>query len=187
MSSLILSEDWDTKIVDKNKTPPFPSGIYDVILADPPWRYNNTGFKRGVVSYSTMKTEDICSLNPPIDENAILFLWATNPFLEGALKVIHSWKFEYKTNIVWVKKNIGTGFYVRGKHELLLICRRGVFPQPDFKNRPPSVLESSTLLGHSVKPKQVYEIIETMYPNRKYLELFARQNRKGWTSWGNEL
>jgi N6-adenosine-specific RNA methylase IME4 len=26
-----------------------------------------------------------------------------------------------------------------------------------------------------------------MYPNRKYLELFARKTRPGWIAWGNEV
>jgi len=26
-----------------------------------------------------------------------------------------------------------------------------------------------------------------MYPNEKYLELFARESVNGWTSWGNQL
>ena len=26
-----------------------------------------------------------------------------------------------------------------------------------------------------------------MYPNEKYLELFARESVKGWTCWGNQL
>jgi N6-adenosine-specific RNA methylase IME4 len=38
-----------------------------------------------------------------------------------------------------------------------------------------------------VKPEAVYHIIEQMYPNAKYLELFARQRRQGWEAWGNEL
>ena len=38
---------------------------------------------------------------------------------------------------------------------------------------------------HSKKLEQVYEIIETMFPGRKYLEMFARgESRKGWKTSG---
>jgi N6-adenosine-specific RNA methylase IME4 len=30
-------------------------------------------------------------------------------------------------------------------------------------------------------------MIEKMYPNGKYLELFARNTKENWTSWGNEI
>ena len=39
---------------------------------------------------------------------------------------------------------------------------------------------------HSKKPEMVYEMIEAMY-DAPYLELFARQSRQGWSSFGNEL
>ena len=38
---------------------------------------------------------------------------------------------------------------------------------------------------HSRKPIESYKIIETMYSGPK-VELFARFNRPGWDSWGNE-
>ena len=41
---------------------------------------------------------------------------------------------------------------------------------------------------HSKKPDYYYEMIEKMYPNQKYLELFARNKskRKNWSYWGLE-
>jgi N6-adenosine-specific RNA methylase IME4 len=61
-------------------------------------------------------------------------------------------------------------------------------PAPLEENRPPSVIHAP-VREHSRKPDEVYEIIEKMYPNRKYLELFARpeEKRKGWTYWGLEV
>jgi len=97
---------------------------------------------------------------------------------------------EYKTNIVWVKTNLkkpGIGFYVRGHHELLFICTKGSFV-PDQTGKEPigSVIEAD-VREHSEKPDIVYEVIEKMYPERKYLELFAREEREGWAAWGNEF
>lgn len=173
------------------KTSPELKGIYNVIYADPPWQYDNTGVN-GAAShhYPTMSIEELCVLNIPSATNAVLFLWVTNPFLRDAFTVLDAWGFKYKTNIVWVKQNLkkpGAGFYVRGRHELLFICTKGSFT-PDMVGKEPigSVLFSD-VREHSRKPEEVYGLIEDIYPNCKYLELFARETREGWTSWGNEI
>jgi len=166
--------------------PPLPEGVFDVIYADPPWEYYLPLRGSPEMHYPVMSTDEICKLKVPIAENAILFLWATNPKLEDALKVMKTWGFTYKTNMVWVKDRIGTGYYFRGQHELLLVGVKGNVGVPLEENRPPSVLVAS-VREHSRKPDIVYEIIERMYPNGRYLELFARGKRPNWTSWGIEI
>jgi len=176
--------------IKETGSPPLPDGVFDVLYVDPPWRYDYGGSIRGKadIHYPTMYTKDICLLpiREKIADEAILFLWATNPFLEDAIRVASEWGFDYKTCMVWVKPHIGTGFYVRSKHELLLICRKGTIPHPADEDRPPSVIEAPKT-QHSAKPPIVYDLIEQMYPNRKYLELFARNSHPGWASWGNEV
>jgi N6-adenosine-specific RNA methylase IME4 len=101
-------------------------------------------------------------LNIPAADNAILFLWATAPKMQEAVDVMEAWGFTYKTNMVWIKDKIGTGYYCRGKYELLLIGEKGQMPVPEEKNRPPSVIEA--LRGkHNEKPDQAYQLIEQMY------------------------
>jgi N6-adenosine-specific RNA methylase IME4 len=39
---------------------------------------------------------------------------------------------------------------------------------------------------HSRKPEVFYEMIETLYPKGKRIELFARTKRAGWHRWGFE-
>ncbi len=176
----------------QGSAPPLPEGIYDVIYADPPWQYDNQIESWGPTSlhYTDMPLDKIMALSVPAAPDAVLFLWATNPFLADALKVVEAWGFTYKTNMVWVKTDLqrpGSGFYIRGRHELLFICTRGSFV-PDQKGKEPigSVIEAP-IREHSQKPDIVYNIIETMYPAGKYLELFARSKRDRWTSWGNQL
>ncbi len=186
-----------TKIKRRRKhagPPPLPAGIFDVIYADPPWQYYLPLRGAPDAHYKTMSIEDICnlevegvSIQEKIADDSILFLWATNPQLKVAIRdVIESWGFIYKTNLVWVKDKWGTGYYFRGQHELLLIATKGDIPPPVEEVRPSSVLHAP-VRGHSRKPEEVYEIIETLYPNRRYFELFARDPREGWTSWGLEL
>jgi len=177
----------DQKQNEKNASISLLKGKFDIVYADPPWRYYVNHLRANPEKhYPTMSVKQICELVVPSSENAILFLWATNPMLEDALKVMESWGFNYKTNFVWVKNKFGTGFYVRGQHELLLIGVKGDVHAPEQSNRFSSVL-NAPVAKHSEKPSQFYDIIEKMYPNARYLELFARNKREGWEAWGNEV
>lgn len=176
-----------------------PAGQFNVIYADPPWKYDNSIENNGTAMqhYDCLDIQDIAyyrdNLGVRVQDkfapNAVLFLWVTNPFVRDAFEVIDAWDFEYKTNMVWVKTELqkpGIGFYVRGRHELLFICTRGSF-LPNQNGREPigSVIEAP-IREHSRKPASVYAIIENMYPEGKYLELFARQKQDGWEAWGDE-
>jgi N6-adenosine-specific RNA methylase IME4 len=174
-----------------------PAGRFNVIQADPPWQYDFVEADNRAIEnqYPTLPVEAICdyhddagrSITEVVADDAVLFLWATNPKLREALQVVEAWGFEYVTNAVWVKDQIGMGYYVRQKHELLLIGRRGVMPPPpDMATRPPSVIEAPRR-GHSVKPVEAYELVEAMYPTGKWLECFARSGREGWAAFGNQL
>ena len=183
---------WSTRELEaqirKARRLPF-TGTYAVLYADPPWEYEfSQSESRSIEAhYPTMTTEEICQLPIPAEENALLFLWATNPKIREALQVIEAWGFDYRTNMVWVKDKWGMGYYVRGQHELLLIARKGDLPPPDEGNRVSSVIDERRL-EHSQKPDHVYEIIEGMYPGQRYIELFGRgKARKGWVSWGDEM
>ena len=173
---------------ERPATPSMPKDKYNVIYADPPWKYEfSVSSTRAIeTKYSTLTTDEICNIIPPATNDAILFLWTPAPKLEDGLKVMKVWGFSYKTNMVWVKDKIGMGYYFRSKHELLLVGIKGDFKPPKEDRRFPSVLEASRE-EHSKKPEKMYEIIENMYPNGKYLEMFARNRRKGWASWGVEV
>lgn len=175
------------QLTEAPQTPPIlPEGVYSVIYADPPWTYTHS-FLAGSPNthYPTMETDKICELKVPSHKDAVLFLWVTNPLLEDGLQVMQSWGFDYKTNIVWVKDRPGTGHYVRGQHELLLIGTKGNIGTPPTEARVSSVIQIPKT-EHSHKPEEVYGIIEAMY-NGPYLELFATQKRENWKSWGNEV
>jgi N6-adenosine-specific RNA methylase IME4 len=167
---------------------PLPEGKYKVIYADPCWQFDNAGFKQSAESqYPTMETEEIIRI--PIQEktyeDSVLFLWATNAMLEDALKVMKEWKFNYKSNMVWIKnKGPGIGWFVDSRHELLLIGTKEGNVHPTFK---PISYFYAPVRKHSQKPETVYELIEKMYKG-PYLELFARNKRKrpGWSYWGLE-
>jgi N6-adenosine-specific RNA methylase IME4 len=164
---------------------------YPIILADPPWQYERPAF--GILTrsedehYPSMALDEICAL--PVGDlaspNAMLFLWVSAPILAQGLEVIRAWGFAYRTGMVWDKQSSIPGRYVRQQHEHLLIARRGEFPMPLEKDRPPSVI-STPRRGHSRKPDEAYAVIEQMYPDLPKIELFARNAREGWAAWGNQ-
>jgi len=167
--------------------------VFNAVLADPPWEYSVQNVNGAANNhYDTMPLEDICALPEQLGikfaDNAVLFLWVTNPFLVKALEVVRAWGFEYKTNIVWVKTDLkrpGAGHYIRGRHELLYICTRGTMtPLVDVSPPIGSVIQAP-LQEHSRKPDEVYSIIERLYPGCNYVEFFARRPRDGWKQYGD--
>ncbi len=169
----------------------WPEGKFQVIYADPPWRYENPpmgGSNRSIENhYPTMDLDEICALDIGLvaDDNCVLFLWATAPKLAECMEVISAWGFTYRTCMVWVKDKIGMGYHARNQHELLLIAKRGEMAPPEPSDRPSSVLQAPRQ-EHSAKPLEYYDIIERMYPAQNKLELFCRLPRDGWAVWGNQ-
>ena len=175
--------------------PDLPKAKFNIVYADPPWQYEHSisNSRRIENQYPTLSVEEISnyvdskgkSVLDIFADNAILFLWATNPKLMEAIMVIYSWGFEYRTNLVWIKDKMGMGYYCRGQHELLLIAKRGNYPTPESSNKPISIIEAPRT-KHSEKPKEAYKIIEKMYPKGKKVELFGRKKREGWELFGQE-
>lgn len=177
---------------EKNKDfikPVLPEGKFDVIYADPPWKYDFSLDSKDDIEnkYPTMEVDEICNMTIPSANNAVIFLWATAPKLREALKVMDAWGFEYKTHSIWNKDWIGMGYWFRGQHELLLVGVKGIFSPPTDVNRVTSVYTEKRT-EHSKKPDYYYDLIESYFPNGKYLELFARQKHSDkWTAYGNQL
>jgi N6-adenosine-specific RNA methylase IME4 len=167
---------------------PLPSGLFELIYADPPWQLGNPDSAYAPEQhYPTLSLTEIKQLPIPAAEDALLYLWAVNSQLLQALEVMAAWGFQYRSNEVWVKPSIGMGVWTRNRHELLLIGRRGNASPPDPTLRLGSVIEAGRG-RHSQKPACVYQRLERLYPQPSKLELFARGTpRPGWAAWGNEV
>jgi N6-adenosine-specific RNA methylase IME4 len=168
-----------------------PDAKYGVIYADPEWRfetYSENGMDRSADNhYPTSVVDDICKRDVPAiaADDCVLFLWATAPMLPEALRVMDAWGFQYKSQAVWSKDKVGTGYWFRNCHELLLVGTKGKIPAPAMGTQWASVIEAP-VGAHSQKPERVYELIEAYFPNLPKIELNARSVRDGWTAWGNE-
>ena len=171
---------------------------YNIIYADPPWRYKAWSAKGNYRSpeshYPTMKTEDICAL--PISEIAaddcILFLWATFPNLPAAFEVIKAWGFTYKTvAFTWVKTCrkspgyfVSLGHWTRANAEICLLATKG---NPRRVSKSVRQLIVSPVQRHSQKPGEARERIVELLGDLPRIELFAREKTEGWAAWGNEV
>jgi N6-adenosine-specific RNA methylase IME4 len=128
-----------------------------------------------------------------------LFVWATCPRLDLAIRMIESWGLYYRgVAFVWVKVRQDGGLIhgqgipptaTKPTSELCLLattCKRGR-PHPLLDAAVPQVVLSPRG-AHSQKPTVIYELIDRLYgPHVTKLELFARQRRAGWLAWGDQL
>jgi N6-adenosine-specific RNA methylase IME4 len=185
---------------------------YRTIVADPPWpqnagpgfdgRAHDTKVKRNVgtrtnsrtrpLAYSTMTVDEITALGVEAvaDDDAHLYLWVTNKYIEAGYLIARAWGFKPVTLLTWCKKPMGLGmggaFVQTTEH--VLFCRRGAEIrsqrvdttwwqwQRPYENGSPA---------HSVKPDAFLDVVEQASPG-PYLELFARRARFGWDYWGDE-
>ena len=176
---------------------------YNVICADPPWTfatYSRKGKGRSAEAhYACLGFEDICAI-PVADwaaPDSILFLWVTDPLLPKGLELIEAWGFTYKTvGFYWAKLNkrtprnrfieddffTGMGFWTRANVEQCLLATRG---KPNRLRKDVRRLVVAPRREHSRKPDEVHERIERL-ADGPYLEMFARQGRRGWDCWGIE-
>ncbi len=178
----------------RNILPLIPDKSIDLVLTDPPWDLkagspNLHAKQQGnrPLCYPTMTVEQMIGL--PVkewaDDNAVLFLWTTNKYIEDSFKVVMAWGFTYSTMLVWCKKPKGRGlggtFGI--STEFLLFARRGSLKA---RERHWSTWFEAKRGEHSEKPAVVRDIIEKCFDGNR-LELFARRKALGWDVWGNEV
>jgi len=179
----------------------FPNKKYQIIYADPPWDYGNTknlnGCFWGIADkhYLVMKLKDIKAL--PIqeiaDEDCYLFMWITSPFLEKGFEVIKTWGFKYATvGFVWIKmkndmsgvRGDGLGKYTISNAEYCLIARKGKYWRNSKKVK--QIIQAPKNI-HSKKPDEIRNRIVELCGDLPRIELFARQQYRGWDAWGDEV
>lgn len=177
-----------------------PTRKFGVILADPEWRFEpwsrDTGMDRAADNhYPTSPTDAIIARDVPsiAADNCVLWLWAVVPMLPEAFAVMTAWGFKYKSHLVWLKTNdaidapaVGTGYWFRNCHELLLVGVKGNVPAPAMGEQDRSVV-AAPVGKHSAKPEIFLEVIEHYFPTLPKIELNRRgAARPGWQAWGNE-
>lgn len=173
-----------------NQALPLPSGKYKTILIDPPWDWEDEAdvdqFGRASPLYVTTPFEELLELplDELADEDSHLYLWITNRSLPKGFELLRAWGFRYITLLTWCKPSFGMGNYFRGQTEHIIFGVKGSCPL--LRHDIGTWFLANRGNGHSSKPERIYEIIETCSPS-PWLELFARNKREGWYSWGAEI
>jgi N6-adenosine-specific RNA methylase IME4 len=187
-----------------------PTRHFAAILADPPWAFKVRSIKNrdqwssrrdAEKFYSLMTVDEVAALpvHTVAADDAHLFLWTTGPHLPQAFRVMAAWGFRYSgMGFVWIKTkrslapgtpvteadlHVGMGFTTRKNAEFLLLGRRGS-PKRLAANVREVIL--SPVREHSRKPDEAAARIER-YCAGPYLEMFARERRPNWVSWGNQV
>ena len=168
----------------------FPDGKFGCILADPPWAFRSYGGRdmaptQGLQPYDVMSLTDIKAL--PISELAakdcLLFMWTVSHLQSEAIDLGRAWGFKpVSIAFIWDKARLGMGYWTRQEAEVCHLFKRG---KPKRLSKGVRSLIRAPRREHSRKPDEQYERIEALC-NGPRLELFARQQREGWTAWGNE-
>lgn len=168
---------------------------YQIIYADPPWRYQDKGCNGNAEKhYGTMSMDELKAM-PVVtlaEDDCVLLMWATWPLLPEALDLIAAWGFKYKSiGFLWVKKNrtdngyfFGLGRWTRGNSEVCLLATRG---KPERESSAVSQLCFEPITRHSEKPAVVRDRIVELLGDVPRIELFARETTRGWDVFGNEV
>lgn len=142
--------------------------------------------------YQTMTLKDIGRL--PVSDlakkDAHLYVWTTNRFLEDTYGIVRAWGFRPAQMLVWCKPPMGVGFggAFTVTTEFILFARRGTLAHAHRQDSSwwnwSRVYENGHI-AHSAKPEAFLDLVEQVSPG-PYLEMFARRNRLGWDTFGDE-
>ncbi|KAG0278471.1 hypothetical protein BGZ95_003932 [Linnemannia exigua] len=183
----VMTYDWDSLAAECQ---------FDVILMDPPWQLATHAPTRGVaIAYQQLP--DICIEElpvPKLSSNGFIFIWVINNKYARAFDLMRKWGYSYVDDITWVKQTVnrrmakGHGYYLQHAKETCLVGKKGEDP-PNCRHSIGSDVIFSERRGQSQKPEELYEMIEELVPNGRYLEIFGRKNnlRDYWVTVGNEL
>jgi N6-adenosine-specific RNA methylase IME4 len=118
------------------------------------------------------------------DSDAHLYVWTVNAYLRDTYDLVRGWGFKPTTLLTWCKQphGIGLGGIFIQTTEHVLFARRGSLPA---QTRVDTTWWLWKRGKHSAKPEAFLDIVETVSPAPR-LEMFARRNRLGWDTWGNE-
>jgi N6-adenosine-specific RNA methylase IME4 len=133
-----------------------------------------------------MSVDEIAAL--PIRElaekRAHLYLWTINKYIEDTYEIARLWGFRPVVLLTWAKAPHGEGlggtFIQTTEH--FLFARRGICPAAE---RVDSTWWQWKRGAHSQKPEAMMDMVEAVSPPPR-LELFARRQRLGWDTWGDE-
>jgi N6-adenosine-specific RNA methylase IME4 len=168
---------------------PLPTGKYACIVCDPPWEMDIITQEirpwQVNLAYPTMGKEQLFAFPLPdlAADDCHLYLWFTHRHLLLALRLCEHWGFRYECLLTWDKSGGFTPFHsFQRTTEHALFCRRGSLK---LLRDGLSLCIREKRREHSRKPEAFYELVKQASPGPR-VDLFSRENRDGFTCWGNE-
>jgi N6-adenosine-specific RNA methylase IME4 len=170
------------------------NGPYRVATIDIPWAAEPEGDAeraagRGYWPYPTLTIEQACALpvGKIMADDSILWMWVTNFILVRGLhlRILKAWgDFEPKTLITWPKEKAGHGIWLRGQTEHVVMAVRG---KPVVTLTKQTTLLRGAVREHSEKPVEFYDLVESLCPAPRYVDLFSRyRHNDKWDCHGDE-
>ena len=169
---------------------------FDVILMDPPWTVNMATIGNSATNqleYMTLSIPEVASMGIPfVQDNGYCFMWVIMIYFQQAIEMMLDWGYEIEGLGNWIKMGpsgkivSSNAYYVGHGKETLIVGRKGTPPPIANIDLFQDIIYSARNTRQSHKPEDLYDIIERMFPNCTYLELFARNHnlRSGWVSLG---
>lgn len=160
-----------------------PIGLFDIIVIDPPWKFEgkyDAEGRRGTAPYPQMDYTEIMNIDIPARDDCILWLWTTHKDIWKAKEIMDCWNFDYKGLIVWDKEKMGIGTWLRLQCEF---CLLGIKGNPLWEHKDIRDILREPRTQHSVKPEAFYKMIDDNFIGRK-LDYFGRKKREGWEIYG---
>jgi N6-adenosine-specific RNA methylase IME4 len=118
------------------------------------------------------------------ERDAHIYLWIMNRALPHGFALLDGWGFRYVTILTWCKPSIGVGNYFRGSTEHVLFGVKGSLQL--LRSDVGTWFQAPRPGRHSAKPPEFFKMVEECSPG-PWLEMFARETRPGWVSWGAEI
>lgn len=173
---------------------------YDIIYSDPPWKQQKGGLRKArpnqtrSFDYGTCSFDEIARIHLQArqicNDEHNFFVWTIDKYLHDTEKIMELLGYKLHARFIWDKMNgVAPAFTVRFSHEYLLwFYPKGKMYKPctEARGKFTTVLREQAT-KHSKKPVCAYEMLESMFPDSKRLELFARNERDGWDCWGDEV
>jgi N6-adenosine-specific RNA methylase IME4 len=175
------------------------------VLADPPWGFRTYSGADAIPTladdpYPAMTLDEMKAL-PVADITApdcLMIMWVVSSHVPQAIELAEAWGLTYRSlGPVWVKavspdqlemfddqpiSELGMGYWFRQQAEIALVFGKG---SPERLSAGVRQVIWAPRREHSRKPDGVHARIERLVAG-PYLELFGRQERAGWTVWGNQ-
>lgn len=173
---------------------------YDIIYTDPPWQQTKGNRRKArpnqgkALDYPTLDMGKIKANQELVSKHCAdkhnVFMWTIDKYLHESEQMMSELGYNLHARLIWDKENgIAPAFTVRFSHEYLLwFYKKGkmLMPTEAVRGEYTTVMrERST--KHSKKPECAYQMLENMFPEANKLEMYARNERAGWDSYGNEI